>query len=250
MVLRCDQAGQRGQTAPRPEVQPGRVGRCAWLLQALHGLRHLVQAQRRARLRRLPAHHGQVADGAACALVQRHHHGIVRAFDAWRGLRQQHAVDRAAAHIDQRHEARRDQQLLEGPAAQPGLQPQVQPQAGRPCGHLRAPGQRGTTGLPALAHRVVQVQVVRWRRDLVAGMFPPDAASLGLEAGAHARVEPRPIRRCLAGAGAGAVGSSGQGPGCGGAGVQSEGELRHGKVLGRRRDVPGSASVDAQWLTT
>ena len=59
-------------------------------------------------------------------------------------------------------------------AVLPGLHPQGQPLAhGGGCGE-RAAAKRGTAGVPALAHRVVVMQVAQRRRHAVVGMVPAD----------------------------------------------------------------------------
>ena len=248
---RGDQAGERLQSAPGGEFHSGH-GRHLTRDQALHDVRHVLGAEGSPRLRHLPAHHRQVARHTARALMKRHHHRIRRALGAGWAVRQRHLGDRAAGRVDPCHKARCHPQLVEGAAVQPGLQPQRQPQPHRACGGQRTACKGGTPGVPALAHGVAGVQVIRRRSAQVAGMFPTDAKALGLEAdrqrdGIRSDVElsrlqgPDTLQRALC--------AFRQSSGGFGAGIKREGDLRHGMVLDGHRDAPGPASVSSQWLS-
>ncbi len=253
MGLGRGQADERVQAAPGREVQAG-DGLDLACGQVLHDLRHLLKAQPPPRLRHLPAHHGQVARSAGGTLVQQHQHRVRGNAATHRAVAERHPRDGAQIHIDPRHVARGDKQFIESPAAQPGLQAQVQPQTRRAAGREGAACEGGAPGFPALAHRVPGMQVVcRWR-DQVAGMFPANAKALGIECfigpgntvlggGLRTNLAPRALRHW-------AQGSCGQGGSCLRAGFQREVDLRHGRLLDRHRDIPGTASVRVHWLNT
>jgi len=222
-----NQRQQRGQTAPLRRVQGRRRDtRCRTRRRTRRRTR-LALARPRQGLPRVQAgcglghaaaDHGQVASADRRPRVQRQHDGVLRRGRAG-GVAQRLAGDGAARHVDARHQAGRHEQRIEGATPQPAPQAQLQPQPRRARRRERARAEGQAPGLPAFAHRVTGVQVVRRRRDAVARMLPADAPALGVEGSVRARRRGRQFRGRPQGL-----------PGAG-EGLEREGDLRHGQGL-------------------